>query len=94
MRKFPIAAGLAATVLLSAGSGLADSYHHYHHYRRDYRACEAGRRRDATTGTIAGGVIGAVAGNALGGGHLGGTLIGGGVGAVAGHQIAKNNHRC
>ena len=49
--------------------------------------------RAANTGTVVGGLGGALVGSALAGhgNKLGGALIGGGVGAVAGHQIAKNN---
>jgi hypothetical protein len=100
MRHLAIAAGLAAALL---GAATAEAqpyphyYHHHHHYRHYERArCEEDRRHAANTGTLVGGVAGALAGNALasGGGKLGGTLIGGGVGAVAGHQIASNGHHC
>lgn len=102
MPKFRIVAGALAAVLglTSVGAsaqGYYDHYdrdHHYHAHHHYYHACEAARRRDANTGTIVGGIGGALVGNALGGGHLAGTLIGGGVGAVAGHEIASNQHHC
>jgi uncharacterized protein YcfJ len=45
------------------------------------------------TGTVVGGVTGAVVGSNLahGGGRTGGAILGGLVGAVAGHAIASNN---
>lgn len=45
------------------------------------------------TGTVVGGVAGALLGNgvASGGGKTGGTIIGGLGGAVVGHEIAKRN---
>ncbi len=45
------------------------------------------------TGTVVGGVAGALLGNGIasGGGKTGGTIIGGLGGAVAGHEIAKRN---
>lgn len=45
------------------------------------------------TGTVVGGVAGALLGNSVadGGGKTGGTIIGGLGGAVVGHEIAKRN---
>jgi hypothetical protein len=45
------------------------------------------------TGTVVGGLAGALIGNGIasGGGKTGGTIIGGLGGAVAGHEIAKRN---
>lgn len=47
-------------------------------------------------GTVIGGVVGALAGNAIskGGGKTGGTIIGGVAGAVIGNQIAKGGADC
>ena len=47
----------------------------------------------ANTGTVVGGIAGALLGNGIasGGGKTGGTIIGGLGGAVAGHEIAKRN---
>ena len=45
------------------------------------------------TGTVVGGVAGALLGNGIarGGGKTGGTIIGGLGGAVVGHEVAKRN---
>ncbi len=105
MRKFITSAIAAASLVGIAGAPQLASAHSYHHYRhhgyhnshngnyasaRHEQSCESARRRRANTGTVIGGLGGALAGNALshGGGKLGGTLIGGGVGAVVGHTIA------
>jgi len=47
----------------------------------------------SNTGTVVGGVAGALLGNSVakGGGKTGGTIIGGLGGAVVGHEIAKRN---
>jgi uncharacterized protein YcfJ len=53
----------------------------------------ASARGCRNTGTVVGGVTGAVVGSNLahGGGRTGGAILGGLVGAVAGHEIAKQN---
>jgi len=58
--------------------------------------CRAQQRRQANTGTIAGGVLGAVIGGSVAGNgaKTEGALLGGAVGAVAGHEIAKRNFKC
>ena len=66
---------------------------------RNYGAgdvCRAEQRRQANTGTVVGGVAGALLGGAVAGNgaKTEGALLGGAVGAVAGHQIAKNRVKC
>lgn len=56
----------------------------HHHYR--YRC----KRSKGTTGTILGGVGGALVGNALGGGTIG-TLAGAGGGALLGRHLDKRH---
>ena len=58
--------------------------------------CTAAKHKSAKTGTIAGGVIGALAGSAVAGkGDRGkGAVIGGALGAVAGHQIGVHKYDC
>ncbi len=58
--------------------------------------CHVAKRQAGNSGTVAGGVIGALAGSAIAGrgSRLGGALVGGAVGAVAGHEIAKNSVKC
>ena len=61
-------------------------------------AQESCRQQDErrVAGTVIGGVVGALAGNAVskGGGKTGGTIIGGVAGAVIGNQIAKGGADC
>lgn len=58
--------------------------------------CRAEKRRQANTGTIVGGVAGALLGGSVAGNgaKTEGALLGGAVGAVAGHQIAKSRVKC
>jgi uncharacterized membrane protein len=58
--------------------------------------CRQEQRRQANTGTVAGGVLGAVIGSQVAGrgAKTEGAVLGGAVGAVAGHQIAKSRVRC
>ena len=53
--------------------------------------CERSRSTTRAVGTVAGGVLGALAGSAIDGGrnNTAGIIIGGTAGAVAGNQIAK-----
>jgi uncharacterized protein YcfJ len=57
------------------------------------QAASADARGCRNTGTVVGGVAGALLGNGVsrGGGKTGGTIIGGLGGAVVGHEIAKRN---
>ena len=52
------------------------------------------RRSDGTTGTIIGGVAGALLGRAIDGGRRSavGTILGGGAGALAGRSIEKSGN--
>jgi len=88
-------AGLLALGAMAPETAMARHYHHYRHYHgyaaynRGYRNCSSG---DGAVGTIAGGVGGALIGNAVGGGTLG--TIGGGVGgALLGRTLDKENTR-
>jgi len=57
--------------------------------------CEARKHNDRVAGTVAGGLVGALAGSAIAGhgNKTGGALIGGALGAIAGNQIARSGHR-
>ena len=88
------AAALATALMIPAAMPTTavarDRYyddHRYHGRDRYYRHC---RHSNGTTGTIAGGVGGAVIGNALGGGTLG-TLAGAGGGALLGRHLDKKH---
>ena len=93
MRKIFAAAAMAAmtTPVAMPAPASAQTYHSdrvYHgHSRRYYHHC---RRSSGTTGAIAGGVGGAVIGNALGGGVVG-TLVGAGGGALLGRHLDKKH---
>lgn len=58
--------------------------------------CAAKKRDSTTKGTVAGGVIGALAGSAIAGkgNKTEGAILGGVVGAGVGHQIGKHNVKC
>lgn len=58
--------------------------------------CRQERHDAGRTGTIAGGVIGAIIGSQVAGrgNRTAGALIGGGVGAVAGHNIGAHTVKC
>jgi len=57
------------------------------------QAASAASSNCRNTGTVVGGVAGALIGNGVsrGGGKTGGTILGGLGGAVVGHEIAKRN---
>jgi uncharacterized protein YcfJ len=57
------------------------------------QAASADARSCRNTGTVVGGVAGALLGNGVsrGGGKTGGTILGGLGGAVVGHEVAKRN---
>ncbi len=95
--KLTIAAvgGLLSMVAISPEAAMArhhyDSryYHGRSNYDRGYHRCSGG---NGAVGTVAGGVGGALIGNAVGGGTLG--TIGGGIGgALLGRTLDKSNTR-
>jgi len=58
--------------------------------------CAAKKKQSTTTGTVAGGALGALAGAALAGkdDRGKGAIIGGLIGAGVGHQVGKHNVNC
>ena len=58
--------------------------------------CRAERHDAARSGTVAGGLIGALVGSQIAGrgNHTAGAIVGGTVGAVAGHQIGAHSVEC
>ena len=98
MRTFML--GLAALSLaipvsmtLPANKAEAKKHRYYGHAKRNYRSC---RHSSGTTGLVAGGVGGALVGNAVGGGLLG-TVAGGVGGALGGRAIDRTisaKNRC
>lgn len=86
------AASLAVTTLAAPQLAAAQSARSY----GSGDLCRQEQRRQANTGTVVGGVAGALLGGAVAGdgNKTEGALLGGAVGAVAGHQIAKNRVKC
>jgi hypothetical protein len=85
MRKLILALGAIATVASAASvPTFASAY---------TSRCEARAHDKKVTGTIVGGVLGALAGNALGhgGGRTGGTIIGGVAGAALGNNLSRTH---
>ena len=58
--------------------------------------CRAERHDAARTGTVTGGLLGALVGSQIAGrgNHTAGAIVGGTVGAVAGHQIGAHSVEC
>src|SRR2546430_16127919 len=75
-------AALAATTA-TAFEVPADARHRHHYYGRTYYRHKVCRRSSATTGTVVGGVAGAVAGPSIIGHGILGAVAGGGGGAGA-----------
>jgi hypothetical protein len=87
--------GLLSMLAITPDAAMARHYHgdRYYHGRSSYdrgeRRCSGG---NGAVGTVAGGVGGALIGNAVGGGTLG--TIGGGIGgALLGRTLDKSNTR-
>jgi len=83
---------LAALAALIVAPAPAFASHHddrYDNHRHDRHHCGGG---SGATGTIVGGVGGALVGNAVGGGTAG-TVAGGVGGALLGRHIDKHDHR-
>ena len=79
-----------AALAMMIGSAPAFAQHSNH---RNYRGSDAQypcKKSSGTTGTVAGGVGGALVGHALGGGTLG-TLAGAGGGALLGRHLDKKH---
>ena len=91
MKKALNAAVAAAVLSLSATPGpiQAEPYHHYYGHSHYRHRCGGG---NGAVGTVAGGVGGAVVGNAIGGGLLG-TVAGGVGGALLGRHLDKVHSR-
>jgi hypothetical protein len=98
LSKFIGAAALAASAASSIAVPAAASARQRHHYygRTAYRH-KVCRRSPATTGTVVGGVAGAVAGPSIVGHGLLGAAVGAVGGAVAGGAIDRSmtaHYRC
>lgn len=84
MRKLFLTAATLATLATVTAPTLASAY---------TTRCEARAHDKKVTGTVIGGVLGALAGNALGhgGGRTGGTIIGGVAGAALGNNLSRTH---
>jgi len=91
MRKVLALAAAAASVVTSLSIPTIASAEAW----RD-NPCRQERHDAGRTGTIAGGLIGALVGSQVAGhgNRTAGALVGGGVGAVAGHQIGAHSVQC
>jgi hypothetical protein len=91
------AAALAATTATSFEVPADARTRHHHYYGRTYYRHKVCRRSPATTGTVVGGVAGAVAGPSIVGHGLLGAAVGAVGGAVAGGAIDRSmtaHRRC
>lgn len=96
LSKITAAAALASTAAapIAAPAAAATRHHYYSHTRYRHKVC---RRSPATTGTVVGGIAGAVAGPSIVGHGLLGAVVGGVGGAVAGSAIDRSmtaHYRC
>lgn len=98
LSKLTAAAALAVTTASSfAVPADATTRHRHHYYGRTAYRHKVCRRSPATTGTVVGGVAGAVAGPSIVGHGLLGAVVGGVGGAVAGGAIDRSmtaHYRC
>jgi len=89
LTKIMTGVALAATTVTSVAVP-ADARHRTHHYYgRTYYAQKYCRHSSGTTGLVAGGAVGAVAGHSLIGGGILGTAAGAVGGALAGRAIDR-----
>lgn len=97
-KKIVMAASVAFAALPAVVSTPAQAYHHRHYGHDGYYHGRGGHYRyrcgggDGAVGTIAGGVGGALIGNALGGGTVG-TIAGGVGGGLLGRHLDKQHTR-
>ncbi len=84
MRNLLLAVGALATLATVSAPTFASAY---------TSRCEANAHNKKVTGTVIGGVLGALAGNAIGhgGGRTGGTIIGGVAGAAVGNNLSRTH---
>jgi hypothetical protein len=88
---------VAAPVSAPATAAVRHHHHRHHYYGRTYYRHRVCRRSPATTGTVVGGVAGAVVGHSLLGHGLLGTAAGAVGGAVAGGAVDRSmtaRYRC
>lgn len=99
LSKLTMATALAVTTASSIAipADAATRHHRHHYYGRTAYRHKVCRRSPATTGTVVGGVAGAVAGPSIVGHGLLGAAVGAVGGAVAGGAIDRTmtaRYRC
>lgn len=97
LHKILTSVALAATAATSISLPAEARTRRHHYYGRSYYRHKVCRRSSATTGTVVGGVAGAVAGPSIIGHGLLGAVAGGVGGAVAGGAIDRSmsaHRRC
>ena len=95
--KFPVICSAAAlfcsTAFASPETLVVDSNHTFAHFSYSHLGFSTQQSRfNKTTGSIAGGVGGALLGHAILGGP-GGLLVGAAAGGIAGHELAHNRRK-
>ena len=95
--RFALAALMIVTAAPAITPTAADAQSSRHHSSRTYHGRDSNYRRrcgggNGAVGTVAGGVGGALLGNAVGGGTLG-TIAGGVGGGLLGRHLDKQNTR-
>ena len=89
LTKIITGVALAATTATSVAVPADAAHRRHHYYGRTYYAQKYCRHSNGTTGLIAGGAVGAVAGHGLIGGGILGTAAGAVGGALAGRAIDR-----
>jgi len=89
LTKMVTGVALAATAATSIAVPADARHRRHHYYGRTYYAQKYCRHSSGSTGLIAGGAVGAVAGHSLIGGGLLGTAAGAVGGALAGRAIDR-----
>ncbi len=97
MRGQALFAASALAVMAFAQPAAAQQYRTYHDEHVATQQCQVQRNRNTTGGAVIGGILGAVLGHNVAGGHGSrdeGTALGAVVGAVAGGAIGRGNTAC
>ena len=97
MRGQALFAASALAVMAFAQPAAAQQYRTYHDEHVATQQCRAQRNNNTAGGAVIGGILGAVLGHNVAGGHGSrdeGTALGAVAGAVVGGSIARNNTDC
>ncbi len=97
MRGQALFAASALAVMAFAQPAAAQQYRTYHDEHVATQQCQVQRNRNTAGAAVVGGILGAVLGHNVAGGHGSrdeGTALGAVVGAVAGGAIGRSNTNC